>query len=221
LFQRYISLPKDSEDKEEKEKDKYYAPYDPIVEAKLTEEASKDRFKILNKVGSGGFGKVYKAKLGNKTVAVKKASHKTEREKRRNLHEISFLKKIQHVNIVQLLSAHIYDGEIWIAMEFMEGGTLTQAVQKQEFRGDHIAFVAHGILEALNYLHGMNIAHRDLKSANIMLTINAEIKIIDFGLCCVIDGPRHETVGSPFLDGTRDGNAQTTQLSSRYLEFWN
>jgi len=95
-------------------------------------------------------------------------------------------------------SAHINDGDLWIIMEFMEGGTLTQAVQKQDFKTEHVAFVAHGMLESLSYLHGMNIAHRDLKSANIMLTINAEIKIIDFGLCCLMEAPRLQTVGSPF-----------------------
>eukprot|EP01101_Sappina_pedata_P004668 TRINITY_DN201_c0_g1_i1.p1 TRINITY_DN201_c0_g1~~TRINITY_DN201_c0_g1_i1.p1 ORF type:complete len:440 (+),score=160.35 TRINITY_DN201_c0_g1_i1:162-1481(+) len=198
LFQRYISLPKEEDEKREKGKDKYYAEYDPVVESQLVEDLPKEKFKVLNQVGKGGFGTVYKAKQGSKTIAIKKASHKSEREKRRNLHEISFLKKIRHQNLVKVFSSHIVDGDIWIAMEFMEGGTLSEAVQRQELKTDIISFVAHGLLEALCYLHENKIAHRDLKSANIMLTINAEVKIIDFGLCCYIDQPRNETVGSPF-----------------------
>jgi len=83
-------------------------------------------------------------------------------------------------------------------MEFMEGGTLTEAVKKQDFKTPHIAFVAHGVLEGLKYLHENKIAHRDLKSANIMLTVKADVKIVDFGLCCRLDGTRNEIVGSPF-----------------------
>eukprot|EP01103_Thecamoeba_quadrilineata_P007761 TRINITY_DN17594_c0_g1_i1.p1 TRINITY_DN17594_c0_g1~~TRINITY_DN17594_c0_g1_i1.p1 ORF type:complete len:521 (-),score=107.29 TRINITY_DN17594_c0_g1_i1:125-1687(-) len=198
IFQRIIGY-KDH-DNAESHQNKFYADVDPEQENELAEELlnPKKAFRIQTKVGSGGFGTVYSAKQGNKMIAIKKAPHMTIKERQVNYHEISYLRQIKHENIVEMYKAYLVESEIWIAMEFLEGGTLTEAVKKQDFRPNHIAFVAHGVLEGLKYLHASKIAHRDLKSANIMLSVKAEVKIVDFGLCCKIEEPRFEIVGSPF-----------------------
>lgn len=70
--------------------------------------------------------------------------------------------------------------ELWIIMEFMEGGTLSQAAKAYKFGEEHVAFVARETLKGLQYLHEKNWAHRDLKSHNIMMSIEGEIKLSMF-----------------------------------------
>jgi len=89
--------------------------------------------------------------------------------------------------------------EIWIVMEYLRGGTLEQAARSQRLSDEHVAYVAREVLKALKYLHDLGFVHRDLKSSNIMLSVTGQVKLIDFGLCCDIrDGPRYQTVGSPY-----------------------
>eukprot|EP01133_Synstelium_polycarpum_P002489 gene2489-2832_t len=73
------------------------------------------------------------------------------------------------------------DEEIWMVMEYMDGGTIKEAISNFTFTEKYVAYIIKQILHGLEYLHSLNIAHRDLKSANIMLNSKAEVKIIDFG----------------------------------------
>jgi len=82
----------------------------------------------------------------------------------------------------------------------MEGGTLTEALKGFNFEEKHIAFAAKEMLKGMRYLHGRNLVHRDLKSGNIMMTTQGDVKLIDFGLCVDLaedEQPEH-MVGSPF-----------------------
>merc|ERR1712100_446053 len=120
--------------------------------------------------------------MGNKRVAVKRMTHKNAKEKRRNLKEVGVLLFCDHPNIVRYYKSFIRGEDIWLVMEFMEGGTLTEAAKAHKFKEKEIAYVARESLKALSYLHQHNLVHRDLKSSNIMMTITGEIKLIDFGL---------------------------------------
>jgi len=89
--------------------------------------------------------------------------------------------------------------EIWIIMEFLEGGTLAEVAEQYSLETEHIAYIAGQILQALQYLHSNNYVHRDLKSANVMLSIEGKVKLIDFGLCTDISqGPQIKMLGSPY-----------------------
>lgn len=160
----------------------------------------KKKFKISQESGQGGFGKVYEAKgPDGSRVAVKKVAHVDKKDIRSNLAEIGLLASADHPNIVQFKDAYQLDEELWIIMEFMEGGTLTQATEGCSFKEQHISYVAREILKGIAYLHRNNYVHRDLKSGNVMMSITGQIKLIDFGLCCsVFSGSRRKMAGSPY-----------------------
>lgn len=86
------------------------------------------------------------------------------------------------VDIVQFIASYRLKDEIWIAMEFLEGGTLEMALQNTKFTEPQIAYVTKEIFKALAFLHSKNRAHRDLKGANVMMSVSGAVKLIDFGL---------------------------------------
>ena len=161
----------------------------------------KKFFKCLDSSGKGGFGSVFYAKsTGKDRIAVKKMPHITDKEIRQNLDEVHFLKSFNHPNIVRFHAAYTLRDEIWVIMEFMEGGTLSEAVRACSMAEPQIAYCALEILKALDYIHERRIVHRDLKSANIMMSIHGDVKIIDFGLAIDLNNlpPPVSLVGSPF-----------------------
>lgn len=161
----------------------------------------KKMYKNLQPSGRGGFGSVFVAKsVPDKCdVAIKKIPHVTKKAKRTNFNEIGFLTFCKHPNIVKFYRSHLVDEEAWLVMEYMHGGTLSEAVDRYQFGESSVAYVAREVLCALEYLHSNNLVHRDLKSANIMLTVEGKIKLIDFGLC--VDHTQRKLchmAGSPF-----------------------
>lgn len=170
---------------------------------KVSKEDVKRMFRNVEFSGKGGFGRVFSSKDNEtkKRVAIKKLPNRTEKEKNANLNEVGFLSECHHANIVSFLKALDYSAkdEVWIVTEFLEGGTLSEAVKVHQFSERHIAYVAREMLKALTHLHSLGLVHRDLKSGNVMMSIEGHIKLIDFGLCCDIsDGPRRQMLGSPY-----------------------
>jgi len=161
----------------------------------------KKIYKNLKQIGSGGFGSVFLAKsiVDKCEVAIKKIAHSSAKAQRTNLNEIGFLHFCKHPNIVSYIRSHLVDDHVWITMEYMQGGTLTEAAAGHTFNESCIAYVAKGMLEGLSYLHSHQLVHRDIKSGNIMMTIDGKIKIVDFGLC--VDNTERKLThmaGSPF-----------------------
>jgi len=159
-------------------------------------------FSIERPLGKGGCGEVHLAMYNDKEVAAKKACHVSPLQKAQNYREIMLLSLMEHPNIVTFLDACTISGQCWIIMEYMKGGTLSETVQKLESTEKEIAYVAHCLLSSLSYLHAHLIAHRDVKSSNVMFSVQGEVKLIDFGLAADLSRhpQREETciVGSPF-----------------------
>jgi len=169
----------------------------------LLVESQKKYYKSSQQIGNGGFGRVYLANSeldNNKWIAIKRMPHETTKQKRKNFQEIRFLRYCQnHPNIIKIIRASLFRDELWLVTEFLDGGTLTQAVANHRCQEPEIAYISKEILTALKFLHDNWLAHRDLKSANIMLDMSGNVKLIDFGLCSDISqGEVVHMVGSPF-----------------------
>jgi serine/threonine protein kinase/Flp pilus assembly protein TadD len=149
------------------------------------------RYKIVEKIGEGGMGVVYKAtdtKL-DRTVALKfLPSHLSgsEENKSRFLQEAKATAALNHPNIMNVYEIDEHDGSLFMAMEFIEGQTLHSLLVNtksgENFSVDQAIEWTIQIAAGLKAAHEKNIIHRDIKPANIMVTASGQLKIMDFGL---------------------------------------
>ncbi|KAM5324067.1 STE20-like serine/threonine-protein kinase isoform 2-T2 [Glossophaga mutica] len=143
-------------------------------------------WEIIGELGDGAFGKVYKAqnKETNVLAAAKVIDTKSEEELEDYMVEIDILASCDHPNIVKLLDAFYYENNLWILIEFCAGGAVDAVMLELErpLTESQIQVVCRQTLEALNYLHDNKIIHRDLKAGNILLTLDGDIKLADFGV---------------------------------------
>uniref|UniRef100_A0A665TQZ4 non-specific serine/threonine protein kinase n=1 Tax=Echeneis naucrates TaxID=173247 RepID=A0A665TQZ4_ECHNA len=145
-----------------------------------------DLWEIIGELGDGAFGKVYKARNKETEVlaAAKVIETKCEEELEDYMVEIDILAKCDHRYIVKLLDAFYHDNKLWIMIEFCPGGAVDATMLELD-RGltePQIKVVCRQMLEALDYLHSMKIIHRDLKAGNILLMLDGDIKLADFGV---------------------------------------
>ncbi|XP_060621081.2 serine/threonine-protein kinase 10 isoform X1 [Anolis sagrei] len=143
-------------------------------------------WEILGELGDGAFGKVYKARNRETgaLAAAKVIDTKSEDELEDYMVEIEILATCDHPYIVKLLGAFYHDSKLWIMIEFCPGGAVDATMLELD-RGltePQIQVVCRQMLEALNYLHSKRIIHRDLKAGNVLLTLDGDIKLADFGV---------------------------------------
>jgi TolB-like protein/Flp pilus assembly protein TadD/tRNA A-37 threonylcarbamoyl transferase component Bud32 len=144
-------------------------------------------YKILEKLGEGGMGVVYKAqdtKL-KRTVALKfLPPHISEsgEEKERFIHEAQSASALNHPNITTIHEIDEFEGQMFIVMEYCEGKTLKQAIEKETLSVKKVLDIGIQVCEGLTAAHKKEIVHRDIKSDNIMITKDGQVKIMDFGL---------------------------------------
>ncbi|XP_062284082.1 STE20-like kinase b [Scomber scombrus] len=150
------------------------------------DENPEEVWDIIGELGDGAFGKVYKAqnKQTGILAAAKVIDTKTEEELEDYMVEIDILASCDHENIVKLLDAFYYDGKLWILIEFCAGGAVDAIMLELEraLTEPQIRVVCKQTLQALVYLHDNKIIHRDLKAGNILLTLNGDVKLADFGV---------------------------------------
>jgi serine/threonine protein kinase len=142
-------------------------------------------YKILEKLGEGGMGIVYKAQdmTLDRIIALKflpDRVNKDENAKTRFLQEAKAAAGLNHPNICTVYGVEEIDGQLYMAMEYVEGGTLHEKIPFAKIE-DAVAIAAQ-IGEALVEAHAKGIVHRDIKADNIMLTSKGQAKVMDFGL---------------------------------------
>ncbi len=151
------------------------------------------QYRLVDRIGSGAMGTVFKAQsLLNKseTAAVKVLKEELftdESSKKRFKREALIIDKLEHPHVIRIIERGEYDGQLFIAMEFLEGKTLAdRIVETGPMKVDTCLHILLQATEALAFIHGKNIIHRDLKPANIMLISHGGdpdyVKLLDFGL---------------------------------------
>jgi serine/threonine-protein kinase len=158
-------------------------------------------YQILEKLGAGGMGEVYKARDTrlNRFVAMKVLppgmSHDTERQ-RRFVHEAQAASALNHPNIITIYDI-VSDGDTqFMVVEFVVGKTLLELIPKEGLRVPQAIQYATQMADALAAAHSAGIIHRDLKPANVMVTASGLVKLLDFGLAKVIEGATDDLDGA-------------------------
>ncbi|XP_048464679.1 STE20-like serine/threonine-protein kinase isoform X3 [Rhincodon typus] len=143
-------------------------------------------WQIIGELGDGAFGKVYKAqnKQTGILAAAKVIETKSEEELEDYIVEIDILASCDHDHIVKLLDAFYYENKLWILIEFCAGGAVDAVMLELEraLTEPQIRVICKHTLEALSYLHDNKVIHRDLKAGNILLTMEGDVKLADFGV---------------------------------------
>jgi len=158
-------------------------------------------YKILEKLGEGGMGVVYKAqdtKL-DRTVALKFLPPELIRDadaKTRFIHEAKAAAALSHPNICTIFEIDEADGQTFITMEYLEGQSLKEKVGPGPLKLDEAIAIALQVAEGLQEAHEKGVVHRDIKSANIMVTPRGQARIMDFGLAKLGGGTKLTKVGT-------------------------
>lgn len=164
-------------------------------------------FKLIEKAGQGASGAVYLAESlakGNSKVAIKQMDLNLQPRKELIINEILVMKDSQHKNIVNFLDSYLRGtSDLWVIMEYMEGGSLTEVIENNDCRlsEKQIAIICFETLKGLQHLHKKHIIHRDIKSDNVLLDAKGNVKITDFGFCAKLTDQRNKRatmVGTPY-----------------------
>jgi p21-activated kinase 1 len=163
----------------------------------------RDIYRGFNKIGQGASGGVYTGheRGTNRLVAIKQMNLEQQPKKDLIINEILVMKDSSHPNIVNFIDSFLCGGELWVVMEFMEGGSLTDVVTFNIMTEGQIASVCRETLKGLQHLHSKGVIHRDIKSDNILLSMEGNIKLTDFGFCATINeaqNKRTTMVGTPY-----------------------
>ncbi|KAF8183901.1 kinase-like domain-containing protein [Mycena galopus ATCC 62051] len=158
----------------------------------------------IKKVGQGASGHVYVAKTlaTGKKVAIKEMDLSHQPRKELIVNEILVMKESQHPNIVNFLESYLVkSNELWVVMEYMEGGALTDIIENNTMEEDQISSICFETCKGLGHLHSQSIIHRDIKSDNVLLDALGRVKITDFGFCAKLTdqkSKRATMVGTPY-----------------------
>ncbi|KAM4521994.1 serine/threonine-protein kinase PAK 6-like isoform 1-T2 [Odontesthes bonariensis] len=155
------------------------------------------------KIGEGSTGVVCIARerQSGRQVAVKMMDLRKQQRRELLFNEVVIMRDYRHPNVVEMFRSALVEEELWVIMEYLQGGALTHIISEARLDEEQIATVCEGVLQALSYLHSQGVIHRDIKSDSILLTLDGRIKLSDFGFCAQIskDVPKRKSlVGTPY-----------------------
>ncbi|PVV01598.1 hypothetical protein BB560_003978, partial [Smittium megazygosporum] len=135
-------------------------------------------------------------------VAIKQMDLKSQPRKELLVNEILVMKESQHPNIVNYIESFLIgSSDLWVVMEYMNGGSLTDIIENNKMNEVQIATISLEVSMGLEHLHKQKIIHRDIKSDNVLLGEDCSVKITDFGFCAKLSeqkSKRATMVGTPY-----------------------
>ncbi|XDT33805.1 Serine/Threonine protein kinases active-site signature [Nakaseomyces glabratus] len=164
----------------------------------------EDKFETYLKIGQGASGGVYLSHSRSdksQCVAIKQMNLEKQPKKELIVNEIMVMSSSKHKNIVNYIDSYLSGLDLWVVMEYMEGGCLTDVVTYCVLTEGQIGAVCREVLQGLEFLHSKGVLHRDIKSDNVLLSMNGDIKLTDFGFCAQVNDTvikRTTMVGTPY-----------------------
>ncbi|KAH7310297.1 kinase-like domain-containing protein [Rhexocercosporidium sp. MPI-PUGE-AT-0058] len=162
------------------------------------------QYSVLEELGSGSFGTVYKAidRSTGEVVAIKHIDLESSEDDILEIQqEISVLSTCASPFVTQYKASFLRGHKLWIVMEYLGGGSCLDLLKPGSFNEAHIAIICRELLLGLEYLHQEGKIHRDIKAANVLLSTTGKVKLADFGVAAQltnIKSQRNTFVGTPF-----------------------
>jgi serine/threonine-protein kinase CLA4 len=181
------------------------APKEPVY---IHNKDPRDVFTRLTKIGQGASGSVFVAEKPGTgdLVALKKVKPENKTESDALAMEIKMMCCTRHPNLIKCYETYKWADHMWISMEYMDGGCLTDILESYQKRRStmkeqEIAYVLREVLQGLKFMHGLKRLHRDIKSDNVLVRKDGKVKLADFGFCAELTeerAKRNTCVGTPY-----------------------
>lgn len=174
-----------------------------LLDQIISKENPFDIYENIRKLGQGASGSVIEGidKRDGRHVAIKQIDLSQQPRKELIVNEVLIMRETRHPNIVCYYESFLVGKDLWVVMELVKGGSLTEIIEECEFSEEQIAAICKETLMALTDLHSRGIIHRDIKSDNLLLDHEGHVKVTDFGFCAKLtqeQSKRATMVGTPY-----------------------